>query len=61
MRQNYRSSLKNCLRSVPGQLRISREIAAKRMRSLYISYTDNYNVVEVDFVDGAPCRSSFFR
>ena len=36
----------------PGQLRISRETAGKRVRSLYISYTNNHNVVEVDFVDG---------
>jgi hypothetical protein len=36
----------------PGQLRITKEIAGKRVRSIYISYTDNYNVVEVDFVDG---------
>jgi hypothetical protein len=36
----------------PGQLRITKEIAGKRVRSFYISYTDNYNVVEVDFFDG---------
>jgi hypothetical protein len=35
-----------------GQLRIFKEIAGKCVRSVYISYTDGYNVVEVDFVDG---------
>jgi hypothetical protein len=36
----------------PGQFRIPGETAGKRVRSIYISYTDSYNVVEVDFVDG---------
>ena len=44
----------------PGQLRITKEIAGKRVRSLYISYTDNYNVVEVDFVDGTSLSVELF-
>ena len=44
----------------PGQLRISKEIVGKRVRSLYISYTDNYNVVEVDFVDGTSLSVELF-
>jgi hypothetical protein len=44
----------------PGQLRITKEIAGKRVRSLYISYTDSYNVVEVDFVDGTSLSVELF-
>ena len=44
----------------PGQLRITKEIAGKRVRSLYISYTDNYNVVEVDLVDGTSLSVELF-
>jgi hypothetical protein len=44
----------------PGQLRITKEIAGKRVRSLYVSYTDNYNVVEVDFVDGTSLSVELF-
>ena len=44
----------------PGQLRITKEIAGKRVRSFYISYTDNYNVVEVDFVDGTSLSVELF-
>jgi hypothetical protein len=44
----------------PGQLRITKEIAGKRVRSLYISYTDNYNVVEVDFVDSTSLSVELF-
>jgi hypothetical protein len=44
----------------PGQLRVTKEIAGKRMRSLYISYTDSYNVVEVDFVDGTSLSVELF-
>jgi len=44
----------------PGQLRISREIEGKRVRSLYISHTNNYNVVEVDFVDGTSLSVELF-
>jgi hypothetical protein len=44
----------------PGQLRITKEIAGKRVRSIYISYTDNYNVVEVDFVDGTSLSVELF-
>jgi hypothetical protein len=44
----------------PGQLRITKEIAGKRERSLYISYTDSYNVVEVDFVDGTSLSVELF-
>ena len=42
----------------PGQLRITKEITGKRVRSLYISYTDNYNVV--DFVDGTSLSVELF-
>jgi hypothetical protein len=44
----------------PGQIRISREIAGKRVRSVFISYTDNHNVVEVDFVDGTSLSVELF-
>jgi hypothetical protein len=44
----------------PGQLRISSEIAGKRVRSLYIRYTENYNIVEVDFVDGTSLSVELF-
>jgi hypothetical protein len=44
----------------PGQLRITKEIAGKLVRSLYISYTDSYNVVEVDFVDGTSLSVELF-
>jgi hypothetical protein len=44
----------------PGQLRITKEIARKRLRSLYISYSDSYNVVEVDFVDGTSLSVELF-
>jgi hypothetical protein len=44
----------------PGQLRITKEIAGKRVRSIYISYTDSYNVVEVDFVDGTSLSVELF-
>jgi hypothetical protein len=44
----------------PGQLRITKEIAGKIVRSLYISYTDSYNVVEVDFVDGTSLSVELF-
>jgi hypothetical protein len=39
-----------------GQLRISNEIAGKRVRSVYISYTDSYNVVEVTSSMAPPYR-----
>lgn len=42
----------NCRRSALGQFRCSKEIAGKRVRSIYISYSDQYNIVEVDFTDG---------
>src|SRR5258708_9425829 len=45
----------------PGQLRISKEIAGKRARSIYISYTDSNNVVEVDFVDGTSLSVELFH
>jgi hypothetical protein len=44
----------------PGQMRITKEIAGKRVRSFYISYTDNYKVVEVDFVDGTSMSVELF-
>jgi len=44
----------------PGRLRITREIAGKRVRSIYLSYTDSYNVVEVEFVDGTSLSVELF-
>jgi len=44
----------------PGQFRCSKEIAGKRVRSVYISYTDQYNVVEVDFTDGTSLSVELF-
>jgi hypothetical protein len=44
----------------PGQIRITKEIAGKCVRSLYISYTDSYNVVELDFVDGTSLSVELF-
>jgi hypothetical protein len=42
------------------QLRTTREITGKRVRSIYISYTDSYNVAEVDFVDGTSLSVELF-
>lgn len=44
----------------PGQFRCSKEIAGKRVRSVYISYTDRYNIVEVDFTDGTSLSIELF-
>ena len=44
----------------PGQLRLTKEIAGKLVRSLSISYTDNYNAVEVEFVDGTSLSVEHF-
>jgi hypothetical protein len=44
----------------PGQFRCSKEIAGKRVRSIYISYSDHYNVVEVDFTDGTSLSVQLF-
>jgi hypothetical protein len=44
----------------PGRLRITREIAGKRVRSIYLSYTDSCNGVEVEFVDGTSLSVELF-
>ncbi len=44
----------------PGQFRCSKEIAGKRVRSVYISYSDQYNIVEVDFTDGTSLSVQLF-
>jgi hypothetical protein len=44
----------------PGRLRITREIAGKRVRSIYLSYTDSCNVVEVEFADGTSLSVELF-
>ena len=43
-----------------GQFRCSKEIAGKRVRSVYISHSDQYNVVEVDFTDGTSLSVELF-
>lgn len=35
----------------PGQFLCSKEIAGKRVRSVHIDYSGDYNVVEVNFMD----------